>query len=47
MRIIKDQFSEASVYDIDIDFSDDHVKGVDHSDFFGFKMTFYHLNVFY
>ena len=23
------------------------LKGVDHSDFVGFKMTFYHLNVFY
>ena len=23
------------------------IKGVDHSDFFDFKMTFYHLNVFY
>ena len=29
MRIIKDQFSEASVYDIDIDFSDDHLNDIE------------------
>ena len=26
---------------------DSSFKGVDHSDFFGFEMTFYRLNVFY